>query len=426
MFDIFKFYIEKEKEEEKKENNSNIKIKTFTCQNHYSVKEQKGTAMINIEASKINDVSEKVDNNIILCVDTSGSMYGKPMETVEKSIRFISDNMKKNDTLSIVTFSSCAKVILERSNDHNINDIIKKIEVGGCTNIGDGLKKCFQISKEMKKNVYIYLLSDGDATEGITDTSSLAKHVKNYLKELDYVKIHTFGYGEDSNEKLMKNISEHGGGYYYYANEEKIKEIFALCLGGTFSECVKDLIIEIKSSNKYKFPSVFDEIIKVGCVYDNQSKSILLPMILSETNGIKEAVDFIIHYTDSYSNIKYSKEYKMIINRDDSIRILYDQDVSCEINKQKAALCMKELDKEKTKLTIEQIENSISEFMCKELIIELKDMLKSIELKKITKNQTKFYNSKGDTLQTGNVTTENAYTKSNDFTMNMIQKSTEY
>lgn len=53
---------------------------------------------------------------------------------------------------------------------------------------------------------------------------------------MDNYTIHCFGYGEDHDQILMRNISQLKDGNFYYIQEiEKIDEYFIDALGGLFS-----------------------------------------------------------------------------------------------------------------------------------------------------------------------------------------------
>lgn len=107
----------------------------------------------------------------------------------------------------------------------------------------------------------VMLLTDGLANHGITDRNLLKETVINALKEGPPIVIHTFGYGEDHDEDLLRDIAIAGGGnYYYMKSDEDVPTSFADALGGLISVIAQNAVVEISPSN----PSVTIENVFTG------------------------------------------------------------------------------------------------------------------------------------------------------------------
>ena len=62
--------------------------------------------------AKVENLDRSVPLNLCLILDHSGSMNGRPLETVKKAANRIVDRLKNGDRLSIVVFDHRAKVLV--------------------------------------------------------------------------------------------------------------------------------------------------------------------------------------------------------------------------------------------------------------------------------------------------------------------------
>jgi len=158
-----------------------------------------------------------------------------------------------SDRLSIVDFNSSAKRLtpLLRMNQENKTRTLSAVEAisaGGGTNINLGMNHAFQVLKqrrEVNQMTGIFLLSDG--LDGGAE-----QRVKDSIDELnmkDNFTMHTFGYGNDHDPKLMTGIADLADGNFYFVEElNTVDECFVDCLGGLISSIAKDVEIQIKSN----------------------------------------------------------------------------------------------------------------------------------------------------------------------------------
>lgn len=103
----------------------------------------------------------------------------------------------------------------------------------------------------------VLLLTDGRANEGISRSEELISAYKEIAAKKPNCTLFTFGYGNDHDDKLLKNLSEHGKGIYYcmlpglvidctdshsdVEKEDDIPSAFADCLGGLISVVAQNL-----------------------------------------------------------------------------------------------------------------------------------------------------------------------------------------
>lgn len=159
------------------------------------------------------------ERDVVLVLDTSGSMYGKPTEETKKaSISFIETILKEDADIGIVTYNNYADCISDFSNDKKaLEDIVARIECDGRTNIESGLSTAFSMLDDCNaKKKIIVLMSDGEPNEGKTG-DALAAYA-DQIKD-DGILIYTLGFFEALEEEkaaaqaLMEKIASDGCHY---------------------------------------------------------------------------------------------------------------------------------------------------------------------------------------------------------------------
>ncbi len=168
--------------------------------------------------------------NLALAIDTSGSMEGESIFYVREGLERMLDSLDPQDRVSLVTFSSTAKIRTEHTpgDDPLLASAISGLEAGGGTNIYDGLRTAFdQVEAHAQEGWQnrVILLSDGVATEGITSDAKIIEMAGSY-GELGYG-LTTIGVGTDFDVELMRTLSEGGSGAFYFLEDPSaVQEVF--------------------------------------------------------------------------------------------------------------------------------------------------------------------------------------------------------
>ncbi|TFG22756.1 MAG: VWA domain-containing protein [Promethearchaeota archaeon] len=173
-------------------------------------------------------MSERVPENIVICIDTSRSMFRSDYKPSRFSIsvdavkKLISERLEidAKTSFSIVKFSNKPK---KMQNFTNIKDDLFKeldsLEMSGHSAMGEALGLSIKIlitelRKLAAKIPRILLVTDGNYSKTSVDPLKMAR-----LAQGLNIKIDSFRLGELSGSNILKRICDITQGNYYYSND---------------------------------------------------------------------------------------------------------------------------------------------------------------------------------------------------------------
>eukprot|EP00358_Blepharisma_japonicum_P006713 CAMPEP_0202940374 /NCGR_PEP_ID=MMETSP1395-20130829/494_1 /ASSEMBLY_ACC=CAM_ASM_000871 /TAXON_ID=5961 /ORGANISM="Blepharisma japonicum, Strain Stock R1072" /LENGTH=573 /DNA_ID=CAMNT_0049634827 /DNA_START=480 /DNA_END=2201 /DNA_ORIENTATION=+ len=235
--------------------------------------------------------------DVICVIDVSGSMQGDKLELAKKTLEFMVTQLGPYDRASIVTFSDdayrlCPLTCMNDVGKEKLNQIIKRINIIGGTEIIKGLRCGLRILAERKQFnsvSSIVLLSDGIDNNQDTAMERLRYAIREYdPKVAAQYSIHTFGYGSDHDANLMNTMAEvKNGGFYFVEKEDSIPEAFSNCLGELMSVVADQIQVQLQTQ-------VCDIPFALRKVYsETGDSSFRMPPVLSGTK--KEAI-FLLNF----------------------------------------------------------------------------------------------------------------------------------
>lgn len=175
-------------------------------------------------------------NQVVLCIDCSGSMDGTPMQTTKSSaVMFVNKVLELNPStsVSVVTYSSGATTQIAASSDLNkITSQINSLYSGGSTNMYDGLSVSDGIfDYTMKNKKMLVIMSDGLPNQG--PGPSQIQSLASDMRDRDVV-IFSLGFfhnldGDNltTGISLMRSLTENEF-YYNIRSTDELNDTFEL------------------------------------------------------------------------------------------------------------------------------------------------------------------------------------------------------
>ena len=162
--------------------------------------------------------------NLVLVIDRSGSMVSDGrLDKVKSGIATLIDNLQDGDRLAIVDFDDRvtvdAPLTAELDRTH-LKAIVTGLTPRGGTDIDAGIQAGFRLLGDAPAADHqnrVILLSDGNATSGITDTSTIIANADSAIER--GIGLTTIGVGHDFDVQLMRGLAEHGAGNFYFLED---------------------------------------------------------------------------------------------------------------------------------------------------------------------------------------------------------------
>lgn len=166
------------------------------------------------------------DREIVVVLDTSGSMAGSPLETTETAAkRFVHEILQEYADIGIVTFNDAAEVLSDFSmNEQALDSSLDGLHSGGGTATASGLTQAYEmLDSSGARNRIIVLMSDGESGD---DPVPVSQQIKDAG-----ITIYTLGFfGSVANKSYVQSLMEamaSDGCHYEVDSEEDMQEFFA-------------------------------------------------------------------------------------------------------------------------------------------------------------------------------------------------------
>ncbi|MDE0682806.1 MAG: VIT domain-containing protein, partial [Candidatus Poribacteria bacterium] len=178
----------------------------------HSDEPEQGYFMLMIQPKLDAELAEAPPREIVFLVDVSGSMRGEPTQKVKETMHHFLRRTKPNDTLQVITFSSHADKLFEKSvpaTQANIEDALnftQQIRGGGGTEMLNAIKLVLNEPVDPERVRIVVMLTDGyigNEAEIIAEIDRRAG---------DQIRFSAIGIGSSPNRYLIDGVAKHGGG----------------------------------------------------------------------------------------------------------------------------------------------------------------------------------------------------------------------
>ena len=207
--------------------------------------------LIGLQAEEI-QTDNRPGHNLVFLIDTSGSMYGSDrLDLVKRAFLLLLDELKPEDTVSIVAYASQDRVVIEgvpAADKTRIMEAISELEAGGATNGSAGINRAYEIAAKYYREGgvnRILLATDGDLNVGTTGEGDLANLVSEKKKAGISLTCLGVGMGNYKDNK-MEALADYGDGNCRYLDTiHEARKALVEEGGGTFVTVAKDVKIQV-------------------------------------------------------------------------------------------------------------------------------------------------------------------------------------
>ena len=208
--------------------------------------------LIGLKAREIEE-KERAASNLVFLVDVSGSMSdADKLPLVQRAFRLLINELDENDTISIVTYASSDRVVLDGVHGDEKSTVCEAVEdlmAGGGTNGSDGLNTAYELAEKHfieGGNNRVILATDGDLNICFTDEGSLTRLIEEKAKSGVTLSVLGFGRGNISDTN-MEALADHGNGNYSYIDSiQEARRVLVDEAGSTLFTVAKDVKLQVE------------------------------------------------------------------------------------------------------------------------------------------------------------------------------------
>jgi Ca-activated chloride channel family protein len=172
---------------------------------------------------------EVVERDVLLVLDTSGSMEGEKLIQAKQALRYVLERLNPGDRFNLINFSSSSRAysadLVPASEQSGVLEWIDNLSAAGGTDLNLALIEAlqFQDKGQLDRPLIILFLTDGLPTEGVTDIQQILTNIRRETGTA--VRIFSFGVGDDVNTILLDGLAlENRGSAAYVRPQESILE----------------------------------------------------------------------------------------------------------------------------------------------------------------------------------------------------------
>ena len=199
------------------------------------------------------DYENLKSSNLVFLIDASGSMgSSNKLPLLKKSLKLLLNELNDNDRVAIVAYAGSAGLVLpstKASKKATILNALDRIESGGSTAGGEGIRLAYKIAKENfmgNGNNRVVLATDGDFNIGVSSTSELVRLIEDKCKDDIYLTICGFGMGNYKDGRMEQISNAGNGNYFYIDNIKEAQKVFSKEMRANMFTIAKDVKIQIE------------------------------------------------------------------------------------------------------------------------------------------------------------------------------------
>ena len=162
-----------------------------------------------VEMAKVH----QVPRDVVLVLDTSGSMRGVKMEQAKKGLKYVLDNLSPQDRFAMMNFATVVNTYkdgltkVSKEAIEQAHKWVDKLEATGGTAINDAMLTALAMrTSDTGRTFTVVFFTDGQPTIGETNPEKILKNIAG--KNTSNTRIFTFGVGDDVNASMLDQMAD--------------------------------------------------------------------------------------------------------------------------------------------------------------------------------------------------------------------------
>ncbi|WP_242333379.1 VWA domain-containing protein [Anaeromyxobacter sp. SG66] len=244
--------------------------------------------LLELQAPAVDWQSRRPPVCVLPVVDVSGSMQGAKLAYAKQSVTKLVDHLAPGDFCGLVVFTTEVTVVappveMTVARKAELKARIVELHAQAQTNLAGGMLTGLElvndprIPEALPRRVILF-------TDGLANTGPATAHgdVLRLLEaNLGKATVSAFGYGEDADHELLRDLSTKGkGNYALVRNPEDALSAFARELGGLLSTYARDLELVVRPAPGASLTDVVSDVDSTPV--DGGGVRIKLPDLLGE------------------------------------------------------------------------------------------------------------------------------------------------
>jgi Ca-activated chloride channel family protein len=193
-----------------------------------------------------------VDKDVLLVLDTSGSMEGEKITQAQSALQYVLGHLNPNDRFNVIAFNTSTRAYASgprpASEAAAAQDFVAGLRAEGGTDINRALLEAIGQADRERPTILIFL-TDGLPTVGEVNPDTIAANIGQAAPQ--NVRLFAFGVGDDVDAVLLDTLAaDHRGTTAYVRPGGQIDEQVSAFYAKVQTPLLADLALQIVSSGE--------------------------------------------------------------------------------------------------------------------------------------------------------------------------------